>query len=176
MGTGIFLFLDWKNGIWVTGTGNKSHKNENGKHVCYYKDNVLVCHILSSVARKKVWKEFWLKQTRELHSVQHTMQLLSWKSAAFVLITGKTSSKKSNATQNCVLKLYIKMKNLLWDFFLISILGLGFGLNKGWEMGFRENLRWEMGMRSPLQDPPGGQFNSLPQKGVHCITPFHFKI
>ena len=28
--------------------------------------------------------------------------------------------------QNCVVKLDVTMKNLLWDFFSISILGLGF--------------------------------------------------
>jgi hypothetical protein len=31
MGTGVCLFLDWKNGIWVTGTGTDRHKNGNGK-------------------------------------------------------------------------------------------------------------------------------------------------
>ena len=50
------------------------------------------------------------------------------------LLIGKTSSKRSNETQNCVLKLDVTMKNLLRDFFLISVPGLGFGLKKGWEI------------------------------------------
>jgi hypothetical protein len=38
MGTGIDLFLDWENGIWVAGTGiwplgNEVHKNGNGNEV-----------------------------------------------------------------------------------------------------------------------------------------------
>ena len=52
------------------------------------------------------------------------------------LLLSKTSSKKSNGTQNCVLKLDVAIK-ILSDFFSISLLGLGFGLKKGWEMGLR---------------------------------------
>ena len=31
METGICLFLDWENEIWVTGARNERHKNGNGK-------------------------------------------------------------------------------------------------------------------------------------------------
>ena len=39
MKTGICLFLDLENWIWVTGAGSRSHKKWNGKHVCYCKDS-----------------------------------------------------------------------------------------------------------------------------------------
>ena len=39
MGTGVCLFLDWKNGIWVTGLGMTDTKMEMGKPVCHYKDS-----------------------------------------------------------------------------------------------------------------------------------------
>ena len=41
-----------------------------------------------------------------------------------------------------------------WDFSDISLPGLGFGQNLGWEMGFEQNVGWEMGFIPPLQDPP----------------------
>ena len=47
------------------------------------------------------------------------------------------------------------MENLLRDLFSVSVLGLGFGLKKGWETGFRENLGWEMGLRTP---PPSKNY------------------
>lgn len=39
-------------------------------------------------------------------------------------LLGKTSSKGSNGTQNCVVKLDVMMKTLLWDLFSILILRL----------------------------------------------------
>ena len=40
-----------------------------------------------------------------------------------------------------------------WDFSDISLPGLGFGQNLGWEMGFEQNMGWEMGFIPP--PPPG---------------------
>ena len=50
MGTGICLFLVWEKGIWVTETGNKSHRNGMVNTSAIIKTvTVIVCHILSSV-------------------------------------------------------------------------------------------------------------------------------
>lgn len=70
-----------------------------------------------------------------------TIQTLTKITSIYTYYSAKLVPKKSNETQNCVLKLDLTIKNLLWDFFSISILGLGFSLKKGWEMGFRLPFR-----------------------------------
>ena len=43
-----------------------------------------------------------------------------------------------------------------WDSPEISLLGLGFGQQKGWEMGFGQNLGWEMGFIPRFRTLCGG--------------------
>ena len=108
MRTGICLFLDWENEIWVTGIGSKSHKDGNGKHVCYYKNS-------------NSWTRYGRNKTKELHSMQHTFTKIT---SIYTDYSAKLVSKRADGTQNCFVKLDVTMKNLHWNFFSISTLGL----------------------------------------------------
>jgi hypothetical protein len=58
MRTGICLFLDWENGIWVTGSGNERHKNGNGKKTNTIIKTVVVGHNFKNSYRAIFDREF----------------------------------------------------------------------------------------------------------------------
>ena len=59
--TGICVFLNWENGIWVTGTGMKAPKIGMGKSNYHYKDSCCSWTFQSEITLRTATEQFLME-------------------------------------------------------------------------------------------------------------------